>query len=94
MSVIASVLQMVWGFFQVEMPLLGISYGTFTIGLFVVHLSISLLFPLLGIGGDVASSVGSGIRNSDRLTQSRYVRTMRNRDKAKAKYRAEKSKKR
>ena len=63
MQVVAAVLQMAWLLFSCEMPLLGISYGAFTIGLFVVHLSISLLFPLLGIGGHVANDVGRGIRH-------------------------------
>lgn len=65
MSTLFSVLQMVWRFFtEVECPFLGISFASLFIGVLLVNFSITLLRPLLGIGG-------SAVKGTDRMISHR-----------------------
>lgn len=53
-----------WDIFSVPHPVLGISVGSIVIGVFVVGFSITILRPLLGIGGQAVNGTASVIKRS------------------------------
>lgn len=59
-----TVLQDVWGFFNVPMPCVGFTFGDFLLGYFVVSVSLHILKPLLGIGASASDAIGRIGRNS------------------------------
>lgn len=68
-SAIGQLFAQAWHFFELEHPLLGISYGSIAIGFFVVCFSVTVLKPILGIGSGAvksATSFGREIRRKYR----------------------------
>lgn len=67
-----------WNLFtEIRVPGLGISFSTLYLGFFAVAVSIKLLSPLLGIGGNVANGpvrAGRSIR-SERARKRREANT-------------------
>lgn len=67
---ISQVLASFWNLFtQVQVPGLGIPFSVLYLGVFAVAVSIKLLAPLLGIGGNVARGpvrVGRTVRHEAR----------------------------
>lgn len=60
-----------WNLFsQVQVPGLGISFSVLYLGMFAIAVSIKLLVPILGIGGNVA-------RGSVRIGRASRARTSR-----------------
>lgn len=67
---IAQISQTVAGFWnlftQVQVPGLGIPFSTLYLGVFAISVSIKLLAPILGLGGNVANGpvrIGRAARN-------------------------------
>lgn len=64
---ISQVLASFWQLFtQVQVPGLGIPFSVLYLGVFAISVSIKLLAPILGLGGNVASGplrAGRSIRN-------------------------------
>lgn len=49
----------IWdGMSTITVPLLNIPVTDFLLGMFVVGVSIGILFPLLGIGGGISNAIG------------------------------------
>lgn len=68
-----------WQAFQINHPVLGISFGSIFIGVFVVCFAVRLLFPILGIGAGAIHSLSNGISKAgkslkqyDRLYNARH----------------------
>lgn len=76
---ISQVLASFWNLFtQVQVPGLGIPFSVLYLGVFSVALSIKLLAPILGLGGNVARGpirTGRGIRAEARRRER--AQTMR-----------------
>lgn len=66
MSAVFEVLRMAWGFFEVECPFLGISFGAIFLGVMIMKFSISLIKPILGIGRSAVHSADNAIKGIKR----------------------------
>lgn len=73
MSSVFQVLSQIWGFFGIEYPGSGLTFGEILIGSWIVVFALGLLRPILGIGGSLANSaLGRGRRSSDRRPKNRH----------------------
>lgn len=62
----------VWGLFSVEIPGLGISAGTFTLGVFLLSVSLSVARVFFGVGGHVGGETPrSGSTRNPRISEKR-----------------------
>lgn len=68
-----------WHAFQINHPVLGISFGSIFIGVFIICFAVKLLFPILGIGAGAihglangVSKVGRSLRQYDRSYNAKH----------------------
>lgn len=67
LTLITSFFSSLWDLFtDVQVPLLGISFASLWIGVFIVAFSITLLRPVLGIGAGALNTLSKGISRAGR----------------------------
>ena len=71
LDIVASIFTAVWGLFTgVDVPGLGVSFGTFFLAIVLIRISISIIQHVFGIGGS-GTSYRSGSTRNPKISKER-----------------------